>query len=433
MIKSPGVSTLPKRIRIPRATLVVLCGPVGCGKSTFAAKHFLPTRVVSSDACRAMVADDEADQSATPQAFSLLHAIVRRRLARGRFTVADSTALTRPARRRLLSIARNQDCGAVLLVFDIPLAACIAWNATRPRRVEARVMARQAEQFARTLPHLDDEGFDTVWVLGREDLDSAVVEVIPPVVERAERGPFDVIGDVHGCHEELVTLLGRLGYRREDDAFAHPEGRQAVFLGDLPNRGPDTPGVLATVAAMVARARALYIPGNQCAKLYRMLRGETANPKPAVAATLEAINALAPVRRERVVRDFLALYESAPPYLVLDEGRFVVTHAGIEESMMWKTSDRVIRFVREGEVVGRTPEGRPVRRDWAAAYRGAPLVVYGHTPSSQPVFVHNTINIDQGCVYGGALSALRYPEREVMSEPARRVYWPVKSRPDGAC
>jgi protein phosphatase len=281
------------------------------------------------------------------------------------------------------------------------------------------------------MPHLKKKSFGQTRQPGRGELDSALSEVVPPVVERPERGPFDVIGDVHGCYEELVALLARLGYGRDGEAFTHPKGRQAIFLGDLPNRGPDTPGVLATVTEMVARGAALYTPGNQCVKLYRALRGEIASPKPALAATIEMIDALPPERRETIVRDFCALFRSAPPYFVLDEGRLVVAHAGIEESMIGKTSDGVVHFVREGDVVGRTPEGRPIRRDWAATYRGSALVVYGHTPRDRVEFVNNTINIDQGCVYGGALSALRYPEREVVSEPSRRTYWPVGSKKNG--
>jgi diadenosine tetraphosphatase ApaH/serine/threonine PP2A family protein phosphatase len=282
------------------------------------------------------------------------------------------------------------------------------------------------------MPDLKEKGFGQTRPPGRGELDSAVVEVVSPAVERPERGPFDVIGDIHGCSEELVALLIRLGYRRDGEAFAHPEGRQAIFLGDLPNRGPDTPGVLATVTAMVARGTALYTPGNQCVKLYRALRGEIASPKPALATTIEKIDALPPGPRKTIVREFFVLFRSAPPYFVLDEGRLVVAHAGIEESMIGKTSEDVVHFVREGDVVGRTPEGRPIRRDWGATYRGAALVVYGHTPRARAEFVNNTINIDQGCVYGGALSALRYPERQVVSVPARRAYWPVgrgKDRP----
>ena len=245
-----------------------------------------------------------------------------------------------------------------------------------------------------------------------------------PPLRSLDPGPFDVIGDVHGCHEELIELLARLGYRREGDAFLHPERRRAVFLGDLPNRGPSSTRVIATVAAMVRRGSALYTPGNQCQELWRLLTGDRSGPKGAVLTTLAELDALPPDERDAIARAFIALYEDAPPYLILDGGRLVVAHAGIEAWMIGKVSNKILRFVREGEVIGRTIEGRPIRRDWASSYRGEALVVYGHTPQPDPRFVNDTVNIDQGCVYGGSLTALRYPERETVSVRSLRPYWP---------
>ena len=253
-----------------------------------------------------------------------------------------------------------------------------------------------------------------------------MVRITPlrPPLPSPDPGPFDIIGDVHGCHVELVSLLERLGYRHDDDAFFHPEGRRAVFLGDLPNRGPANVAVLRTVAAMVRRGSALYTPGNHCLKLRRVLTGDRSNPKGATLTTLAELEALEPAEREKAVAGFLSLCEEAPPYLILDAGRLVVAHAGIEAGMIGEVSEAILRFVREGEVTGRTPEGRPIRRDWAADYRGDALVVYGHTPRPQARFVNNTVNIDQGCVYGGSLTALRYPEREIVSVHSLRAWWP---------
>ena len=245
-----------------------------------------------------------------------------------------------------------------------------------------------------------------------------------PPLRSCEPGPFDIIGDVHGCHAELVTLLARLGYRPEGDAFLHLEGRRAVFLGDLPNRGPSTVAVLRTVAAMVRRGSALYTPGNHCLKLRRVLARDGSHPKGATLTTLEELDALPPAERGAAVGEFLGLCDSAPPYLILDGGGLVVAHAGIEARMIGKADEETLRFVREGEVTGRTPEGRPIRRDWARAYRGEALVVYGHTPRPRAEFVNNTVNIDQGCVYGGSLTALRYPEREIVSVHSLRAWWP---------
>jgi protein phosphatase len=253
---------------------------------------------------------------------------------------------------------------------------------------------------------------------------TTIAKAVPPDRWTGDPGPYDVIGDVHGCLEELRELLGCLGYEEKRGVFAHPEGRRAVFLGDLANRGPSNVGVLRAVCAMVTAGSARYAPGNHCRSLYRILTGLKQDVKGASLTTLAELDRLEQSERARAARDFIETFEGAPPYLILDRGRLVVAHAGIEEAMIGEVSDSIVSFVLKGEVTGRTPEGRPIRRDWASTYRGAPLVVYGHTPQPGPRFVNNTANVDQGCVYGGMLSALRYPEREFVSVPAREAYWP---------
>jgi len=244
-------------------------------------------------------------------------------------------------------------------------------------------------------------------------------------VYRPERGPFDVIGDVHGCFLELVELLHRLGYVRRRGRFVHPEGRRAVFLGDLTDRGPLNADTISLVYAMVRGGSALYVPGNHCWKLYRYLRGAPVQVQHGLEVTVRELEALPPRRRAMVCKKFQWLFEQAPPYLVLDEGRLVAAHAGIREEMIGQVSKRIIRFCLYGDVTGeRTPDGFPVRRDWAQDYRGQALIVYGHTPVREAVLRHNTINIDQGCVFGGKLTAFRYPEREVVQVPAYATYDP---------
>jgi protein phosphatase len=154
------------RIELPDPCLVVLVGPAGSGKSTFAHRHFRPTEILSSDVFRAMVADDEADQSATSAAFSLLHAVARHRLARGRLTVIDATNIEPRARRPLIGLARRHQLQAVAIAFDLPVAVTRAWNANRASRtVAADVVERHHRELDRTLAGLSDEGFDAVWIL----------------------------------------------------------------------------------------------------------------------------------------------------------------------------------------------------------------------------------------------------------------------------
>jgi protein phosphatase len=405
------------RIELGDPCLVVLIGASGSGKSTFAARHFLPTETVSSDFCRALVSDDANAQDATQDAFAVLHEIASRRLARGRLTVIDATNVQREARAALVKIAREHDLFAVALVVDTPEDVCQARNASRPDRdFGPHVIRRQTRDLRRSLKFLKREGFRFTHIVKPEDEVEIVRE--PLFANRVhETGPFDVVGDIHGCHTELTQLLETLGY----GADGHPDGRRLVFVGDFVDRGPDTPGVLRTVMRLVADGHALAVPGNHDVKLLRKLLGHDVRVTHGLAESLEQLQA-DPVDG---AREFL---KDLTSHFVLDDGRLVVAHAGMPERYQGRSSRRVREFALYGETTGETDEfGLPVRGDWASDYRGRPAVVYGHTPVEAPAWVNNTINIDTGCVFGGALTALRWPERELVSVPAAREYYaPVK-------
>ncbi len=424
------------RIAVPELSLVVLVGASGSGKSTFAARHFGRYEVVSSDVCRGMVADDENDQSASKDAFDVLGYIVGRRLARGRLTVVDATNVSRDARRQLLDLAKEHDVLPVAIVLDVPVAVAVERNRSRPERdFGARVVQRHHDQLRRSLRGLEREGFRKVHVLrGVEE-----VEAVELVRERLlndlrdEHGPFDVIGDVHGCLGELVRLLEALGYTvvrdeqgRPVDA-QHPQTRTVVFVGDLVDRGPDTPGVLRLAMGMHAAGHALAVPGNHEHKLVRALRGNKVTVSHGLETTLAQLAEETQEFRTEVERWCYGLVS----HLVLDDGRLVVAHAGLKEAYHGRTSGRVRSFALYGDTTGETDEfGLPVRYPWAQDYRGAAMVLYGHTPTPDAEWVNNTMCLDTGCVFGGHLTALRYPERDVVQVAAERVwYQPAKPFP----
>ncbi|RYD02035.1 hypothetical protein N752_26655 [Desulforamulus aquiferis] len=175
---------------------------------------------------------------------------------------------------------------------------------------------------------------------------------------------------------------------------------------------------------MTHRGSSLYVPGNHCNKLYRYLLGRKVQVKHGLEKTVEELDLLSSVQREDFSREFKAFFEAASPYLILDNGKLVVSHAGIKENMMGKINKRIESFCLYGDPTGEvTQEGLPIRRDWAKNYKGKALVVYGHTPVEKPEFKNNTINIDTGCATGGALTALRYPERELVQVSAKDVYY----------
>ena len=256
-------------------------------------------------------------------------------------------------------------------------------------------------------------------------LQSRLAKTRNPVALRKARGPFDVVGDVHGCLDELLALLDAMGYRVErkdrDFAVTPPDGRALVFVGDLVDRGPAAPGVLRLAMSMARAGTALCISGNRDAELVRVLRGGTARVTRGMARTLDQLAAEAASFRAAVM-NFL---HELPSHLVLDEGRLVVAHAGLKEALQGRTSAAARAFALHGDLTGeKDAAGLPVRRAWAAEYRGKALVVHGHTPVSAAAWLNNTVNVDTGCAYGGHLTALRYPERETVSIPARAIYYP---------
>ena len=413
------------RIDLPDPSLVLLIGPSGSGKTSFAQRHFASTEVISSDFCRGLVADDENDQHATTDAFAVLHFIVGRRLAQPRFTVVDATNVQREARRPLVQLAKQHDLFPVAIVLDISQAICDERNRLRPNRSFGRhVVRQQRAQLDKSIKGLQREGFRRVHLLHSvEEIDAAEVRRAPLWTDRrADHGPFDVIGDIHGCYSELTELLRRLGYKVAGDGvtITAPERRRAVFLGDYGDRGPDTPAVLSLVMSMANAGTAICLPGNHDIKLVRKLKGRDVQITHGLRETLEQLDRESDEFRDQA-RDFLDRLVS---HLVLDDGRLVVAHAGMKQSYQGRSSTRVRDFALFGETTGETDEfGLPVRAQWAREYRGEAAVVYGHTPVADPKWINHTINIDTGCVFGGRLTALRWPERELVSVAASRTYY----------
>ncbi|MFF2956443.1 polynucleotide kinase-phosphatase [Kitasatospora sp. NPDC057965] len=430
---APATPPAPRRLPVTDVSLVVLIGTSGAGKSSFARKHFLPTQVVSSDFCRGLVADDENDQSASAEAFDVLHYIVGKRLAAGRLTVVDATNVQPEARRQLVRIAREHDVLPIAIVLDVPPGVCAERNRSRPdRQLPAHVVPRQHRELRRSLRGLEREGFRKVHILrGAAEVESA--EIVPEKRFNDLRhltGPFDIVGDIHGCRAELETLLTRLGWTLvRDDAgrpvdAVHPDGRTAVFVGDLVDRGPDTPGVLRLVMGMVAAGHAICVPGNHENKLGRAMSGRKVTVSHGLQESLDQLAGESEEFRAEVrafIRDLVSHY-------LLDGGALVVCHAGLPEKYHGRASGRVRSHALYGDTTGETDEyGLPVRYPWAEEYRGRALVVYGHTPVPTASFLNNTICLDTGCVFGGSLTALRYPERELVTvEAEREWYAPVR-------
>ncbi len=427
---------LTMHIFIPKLSFVVLIGPSGSGKSTFARRHFLPSEVLSSDYCRGLVSDNENDQAATNDAFEVLHYVAAKRLARGRLTVVDATNVQPEARAPLVALARKYHCLPVAIALNLPEDICHERNRDRQDRAFGpHVIRQQKSQLRRALKMLKREGFRHVIVLESvEEVEAAIVERVPLWNDRTnEHGPFDIIGDVHGCADELEELLDRLGYVKlvmaepdpgwTNNGFAHPEGRKAVFVGDLVDRGPRVLDTLSIVRNMIQSGSALCVPGNHDMKLFKKLSGRDVQITHGLAQTLAEIDALPDEVRGPFCKSLADFLDGLISHFVLDDGKLVVAHAGMKEEMQGRGSGKVRDFALYGETTGETDEfGLPVRCNWAAEYRGSAMVVYGHTPVPEPEWLNRTVNVDTGCVFGGKLTALRYPEREFVSVPAKQTY-----------
>lgn len=416
------------RIEIPELALVAMVGASSSGKTTFANSKFKPTEVLSSDFFRAMLSDDENNQKVSGEAFDLLYSAAEKRLRLGRLTVIDATNLQKSARLRVLNLAKDQNVHPVAIVLDLPEAQLQERNKNREnRRFPERVIRSHCNDLRRCVKHLKREGFRYVYVLrSQEEIEAA--EIVRTRLwndRREEHGPFDIIGDVHGCGGELEALLKKLGYAADENGIpVHPEGRKAAFLGDLCDRGPLNVRVLQLVMGMVKAGSAIAVPGNHDVKLLRHLKGQKVQVSHGLEATLAELNAETEEFREEV-KSFL---DGLISHYVLDDGRLVIAHAGLREELIGRGSSRVREFCLYGETTGETDEfGLPVRLNWAADYRGQAMIVYGHTPSREVVKQNNTFCIDTGCVFGGKLTALRYPEKELVSvEAFAQYYEPAK-------
>jgi len=415
-------------IEIPEIAVVAMVGTSSSGKSTFAQRYFKPTEVLSSDYFRALISDDENSLEVNTQTFDTLYYVAHKRLDLGLVTVIDATNLQRDARTRVLQLAKEQNCHAVAIVLDIPEKVCQERNENRPnRQYRKQVIKTQHEQLRRSVRHLKREGFRFVYVLKEADIDT--VEIVRKPLwnnKKEEAGPFDIIGDIHGCYDELCALLGQLGYTvdAEHGSVTAPPGRRVIFLGDLCDRGPMNVEVLRLVMGMVRDGSAYCTAGNHDAKLLKKLRGANVQLTHGLDITVQALQA----QSDEFVNEVREFLDGLISHYIFDGGKLVVAHAGLVEKYQGRGSARVRDFCLYGDTTDETDEfGLPVRLPWANDYRGKAMVVFGHTPNPNVEIVNNTYNIDTGCVFGGKLTALRYPERDIVQVDAQGEYCaPVK-------
>jgi len=377
---------------VPDFALLVLVGASESGKAGFAARHFGEGALLGPE----LDFEESLGRAAAV-------------LSQRQPAILSRSSVERAEGQKLKELSRYQDVA--------PLALAIGLD----------------QKARRSIKSLTKQGIDLLTHCDTAEAAAAldVLKVQLPVDRRHDRGPFDIVGDIHGCFEELTALLNRLGYRIEPHQAGgeapicahHPEGRKLVFLGDLVDRGPRNVDCLRLAMGMTAEGSARCVMGNHEHKLLRWLAGRPIKIGGGLDVTIAELKRRSDGFKEEVAQ-FL---EGLLPHHWLAEGQLVAAHAGLAAQHHGRMSPRIEALCLYGKTTGeRDAYGLPERIDWAAQYSGAAEVVYGHTPVAEAEWFNKTINLDTGCVFGGRLTALRWPERELVSVPAVRVH---KKRP----
>ena len=417
-------------LKIPEISLLLLVGPSRSGKTIFAKQYFAAAEVISFQQCTAHLSDEAYNPDLKAEAFEMLCYLVTKRLEKGKLTLIDDLHLNAEDRAILIKLGKKHHAQVLAIAMDCKLESLLQrYDESAQLPFGKGVLEKQYDDFKNSLKSIKKEGFSQVYMVNpTEPIDIQRTKLWSD--KKAETGPFDIIGDVHGCFDELILLMQKMGYVIDLQANGHyqvtcPEGRRIVFVGDLTDRGPKSPEVLRLVMDMVEAQQAFCVRGNHDDKLQRYLSGKSVKVRNGLESTVEQLAAYSEEFKTEV-HDFL---DKLVAHYVFDEGRLVVAHAGLKESMQGRASGAVSSFCLYGETTGKKDEfGLPIRINWSNNYSGKAMVVYGHTPVPKAEWINLTIDIDTGCVFGGTLTALRYPERQILSVPCLAQY-AVPARP----
>lgn len=386
---------------VPEFALVIIVGANTTMRTNFINKHFSNSEIVDSSDLKA----------------------IEKRLKDRLFTVVVQEDIQPKPFQKLARLTKKYHCKPVAFVINLEETTLISHANEAFHQIKKQ--ANQVKTFTKNHRY---NGIRKIYELKSiNEINSSTLYRYQLLCNKQDEiGPFDIIGDVHGCAEELEELLIKLGYKIETGKNSHfgykitpPKGRKAIFVGDLTDRGPNSPKVLRMVMSMAQEKKAFGVRGNHDDKLYRKLIGKNVKLEHGLEETVEQLDK-EPVEFVEKVRDFLGKLVN---HYVLDRGNLVIAHGGLKEDMHGRASGKVDSFCLYGDTTGKTDEfGLVERLNWAAGYKGEAAVVYGHTPQKEPIWQNNTMNIDTGCVFGGWLTALRYPEREIVQVKALEEY-----------
>ncbi|WP_214842457.1 polynucleotide kinase-phosphatase [Exiguobacterium sp. s150] len=445
-------------IQLPYAGIVLLIGPSNSGKSTWLnqlieIEIIRPSEVVSSDDYRKLVGDvehidwkghppDEADslfetyQDISTEAFALMTLLIEARARLNKLTIIDATHLYASDRKKYIELAHRLHQPIYALVLDIAQPILLERDRLRDFPRGGRRVKQQVQVFNREKRTIKREGFNQIHVISDVSQVNVERENMNPLHLSSERG-IDVIGDIHGCFDEFLELLERLGYRPNDEGlYVHPEGRVFLSLGDIMSRGPKSLETIEFFIRHVEADIAHMIDSNHGWKVFRWLEGRNVTMKHGDELFVEELQMYEKQKgsdaTETLKSSMKRLLKHAPSHYVLtkqDIPTAVCVHAGIRDEFIGKTSRDISDFCRYGDNEGFDEAGKPIRKDWTVQHKSKTLIIWGHDPRPRPLRLNHTINIDQGVVFGGRLTAFRYPEQTIVQVEAKQDYAQVDDNP----
>nr|WP_263326332.1 polynucleotide kinase-phosphatase [Neobacillus sp. Marseille-Q6967] len=446
-------------IHLPHSGIVLLVGPSNSGKTTLlnqlaAEEQILQSEIVSSDQFRVLVSDvefiswnhrpkEEADalfdqyQQISKEAFETMDYIIAKRCRLNKLTFVDATHLWEDEREKYLQMGKKHHVPVIAIVLNVSETELIRRDEQRDFPRGRNRIRQQYQHFKKTLRSIKKEGFRRAYILGEDELEILNVSRLEnPLVIDVGNG-IDFIGDIHGCYEEFLELLAKLGYQENEQGYyIHPEGRKLLSLGDMLSRGPRSLEALQFFQKHVAAGLAYMIDSNHGWKIARWLDGKNVklahgdeNVKEEFEEYERQFGEEATLTLKEQMKSLLL--ESKSHYIIQKNGVnvAVAVHAGIRDHYIGKESQRISDFCRYGDTNGLDENGKPIRKDWTLGHKSSELILWGHDPKPQPLLVNNTLNIDQGVVFGGSLTAYRYPEKQLVSIKAKKDYADVPDSP----
>lgn len=445
------------RIALPYAGIVLLVGPSNSGKTTLLKKwqeenKVSPSEVVSSDQFRILVSDkefvdwknmpkEEADilfdeySLISKEAFAMMDNIIRTRCRLNKLTFVDATHLQPDDRKRYIAMARENHVPIVSIVLDVPEKVLLERDEKRDNPRGKRRIKQQYQVFTREKRFMKKEGIRSLYFLKEID-DIELTRRSHPLELDADAG-IDIIGDIHGCYEEMIELLVKMGYEKDaDDFYRHPEGRKFLSIGDVMSRGPESLKSMMFFYRHVQKGMAYMIDSNHGWKIARWLDGKNVTLNHGDEKVEQEFlqfeqehGAEHVAEWKNKLKDFLL---EAPSHYILKKNGIpmvVCAHAGIRDEYIGKQSRDVSDFCRYGDTDGFDEKGKPIRKDWFIGHQTSQLIVWGHDPKPQPLKINNSLNIDQGVVFGGKLTAYRFPEALIIAVEAKEDYSGVPDNP----